>query len=233
MAQEPNTELVLHQQPTANQPSIYNSPETFENAQRISKMLASSNIVPEQYQNNIANTMVALEMANRMQVSPLMVMQNLDIIHGKPAFNSKFTAAMVNGCGKYESLRYTYTGEGDKRQCVAHTKDLRTGEVLTGPPVSIAMAKAEGWWTKKGSKWPTMPDLMLSYRAATFWCRLYEPGLTMGLPTSDELYDIAPVQTATVVNTTFAAVNEKVRSGTQSGNPPNPEQKEPDNEELV
>lgn len=213
MENQKNTEMVLHSNPSqhAQHVSVFSNANAFEQAQRVAVMLSKSDIVPEQYRGRVDNTMVALEMANRMQVSPLMVMQNLDIIHGKPAFNSKFTAAMVNGCGKYESLRYTYTGEGDKRQCVAHTKDIRTGELLTGPQVSVAMAKAEGWWTKKGSKWPTMTDLMLSYRAATFWCRVYEPGLTMGLPTSDELQDIGVVE-ARVVPAPFAMVNEKVNA---------------------
>lgn len=228
-----NTELVLHQQHNAQAPSVFLSGQAFEQAQRMAVMLSKSDIVPEAYRNRVDNCMVALDMSNRMQVSPLMIMQNLDIIHGKPAFNSKFTAAMVNGCGKYESLRYTYSGEGDKRQCVAHTKELRTGEVLTGPPVSIGMAKAEGWWSKKGSKWPTMPDLMLSYRAATFWTRLYEPGLTMGLPTSDEVHDVHTVE-ATVVNSAFSEVNEKVRAAEQAANPPQTDGKgQPDNEELV
>lgn len=206
-----NAELVLHQNPSHSQQSVsvFVDAQAFEHAQRISKMLASSDIVPEAYKGRIDNVMVALEMSNRMQVSPLMVMQNLDIIHGKPAFNSKFTAAMVNSCGKYTSLRYKIEGEGDKRTCVAYCKELATGEILTGPPVSVSMAKSEGWWTKKGSKWPTMTDLMLTYRAATFFCRVYEPGLTMGIPTTEELIDIAEERRP--APGALAAINEKVQ----------------------
>lgn len=206
-----HAELVLHQNPSHSQQSVsvFVDAHAFEHAQRISKMLASSDIVPEAYKGRIDNVMVALEMSNRMQVSPLMVMQNLDIIHGKPAFNSKFTAAMVNSCGKYTSLRYKIEGEGDKRTCVAYCKELATGEILNGPPVSVSMAKSEGWWTKKGSKWPTMTDLMLTYRAATFFCRVYEPGLTMGIPTTEELIDIAEERRP--APGALAAINEKVQ----------------------
>jgi hypothetical protein len=206
-----HAELVLHQNPSHSQQSVsvFVDAQAFEHAQRISKMLASSDIVPEAYKGRIDNVMVALEMSNRMQVSPLMVMQNLDIIHGKPAFNSKFTAAMVNSCGKYTSLRYKIEGEGDKRTCVAYCKELATGEILNGPPVSVSMAKSEGWWTKKGSKWPTMTDLMLTYRAATFFCRVYEPGLTMGIPTTEELIDIADERRP--APGALAAINEKVQ----------------------
>ena len=43
------------------------------------------------------------------------------------------------------------------------------GDRIEGPTVTIAMAKAEGWYGRSGSKWPTMPDLMLSYRSAAFF----------------------------------------------------------------
>lgn len=211
-----NAELILHQEPAAktSQVSVYLDANAFEHAQRIAKMIASSDIVPENYKNRVDNVMVALEMSNRMQVSPFMVMQNLDIIHGKPAFNSKFTAAMLNSCGKYTSLRYKFTGEGDRRSCLAYCKEIATGDILEGPPVSVHMAKSEGWWTKKGSKWPTMTDLMLTYRAATFFCRVYEPGLTMGIPTTEEIQDIA-VDKAPAPSA-FENLNEKVRRREQA-----------------
>ena len=168
----------------------------FEDAQRIAKMLASSTMVPIAYQgtNNVPNVLVALEISNRMQVSPLMVMQNLDIIQGKPGFNAKFTAALVNNCGKYTPLRYVFTGEGPTRACRAVATELSTGSVCEGPPCSIALAKAEGWYDKPKSKWPNMPDLMLTYRCAKFWANVFEPGLTMGIPTSEELLDISDYQ---------------------------------------
>jgi hypothetical protein len=187
------------QQTTNNAMSVFSNTGSFESATRMASALAKSEIVPKTYQGNVANTLVALEMANRMGVSPLMVMQNLDIIHGRPSFNSKFTVAMINATGKYTPIRYRYSGEGDSRSCVAYCTEVATGEKLEGPAVSIGMAKKEGWYGKQGSKWPTMPDLMLSYRAAAFWSRLYEPGVTMGMHTSEEIEDIgfqqAQVQT--------------------------------------
>ena len=54
----------------------------------------------------------------------------------------------------------------------------------------MQMADAEGWTKKNGSKWKTMPELMLSYRAATFFGRMYCPDLLMGMQTADEVEDI-------------------------------------------
>ena len=163
---------------------------TFEDGQRMSKLLCSSDLVPQQFRGNIANTMIALEMSSRTGSSPFMIMQNIYIVHGKPAWSATFIIAALNSCGRFSPLRFDMRGEGDKRECVAWVLEKGTGERLEGPPVSIEMAKREGWATKNGSKWQTMPELMLRYRAATFFGRLYAPDILMGMRTSDELYDI-------------------------------------------
>jgi hypothetical protein len=201
-----NTQLAVSKANEQQTLSVFSNTGAFEQAQRFATALCKSSIVPAAYQNNIPNTLVALEMANRMGESPLMVMQNLDIIHGRPSFNSKFTISRLNTCGRFTPLRFRYSGEGDNRTCVAWAKDTATGEVLEGPPVSITMAKKEGWFSKRDrngnetSKWQTMPELMLMYRAGTFFGRVYAPELTMGMQTTDELQDIganvAPVNSA-------------------------------------
>ena len=195
------TELTTIEQPV-NGGAIF-APAQFEHAQRIAKVLSSSDLVPTQYKNNVANTLVALEMANRMGASPLMVMQNLHIIHGRPSWGSSFIIASLNSCGRFSTLRFV----GDANKCKAVATDKATGEVLEGPTVSLEMAKAEGWLTKTGSKWITMPELMLKYRAAAFFGRLYAPEVLMGMQTSEEIVDITPLQPASV-----DAINEKIKA---------------------
>lgn len=111
------------------------------------------------------------------------------VIHGKPAIETQLQIALFNKGGQFSSLKYKISGKGDDQTCVAYATDLQTKEVIEGPPVSIAMAKAEGWYSKAGSKWKTLPELMLRYRAAAFFIRLYSPETTMGLHTTEELYD--------------------------------------------
>lgn len=165
----------------------FNSHNSWELAQRIGKAFAASTLVPEAYRNNIANCIVALEMANRMGASPLMVMQNLYIVHGNPGWSSKFLVACFNQSGRYSAMRYKWNDA--RTACRAYAIEKATGETLTGPEVTVDMAKAEGWSTKSGSKWKTMPELMLMYRAAAFMIRTYAPEISMGLRTDDELVD--------------------------------------------
>ena len=169
----------------------------FAHIQRVAKMFASSQLVPEAFQNNVPNCVIALEMAHRMGANPMAVAQNLYIVHGRPGWSSQFIIACVNQCGKFSPLRFELSGTGDDRQCVAWAIEKETGDRLEGPPVSIKMAKDEGWHGKSGSKWKTMPELMLRYRAATFFGRLYAPDLLMGMQTAEEVVDLPTERNAT------------------------------------
>ena len=172
--------------------STFGDAHAFETAQRMAKALCASELVPQQFrgERGMANTLIALELAHRTGASPLAVMQNLYIVQGKPTWSAQFIIATLNACGRFTPLRFQLDGDGDKRTCYAWAEDRATGERLEGPTVSMQMAAAEGWSTKQGSKWKTMPELMLRYRAATFFGRLYAPDLLMGMQTVEEARDI-------------------------------------------
>lgn len=178
----------------------FNNVESWKLANRIGEAFAASSLVPQQYQGNIANCIVALEMANRMGASPLMVMQNLYIVHGNPGWSSKFLVACFNQSGRFSALRYDMRRDANDEPiaCRAWAVEKATGERLEGTLVTIEMAKAEGWSTKSGSKWKTMPELMLMYRAAAFFIRVYAPEISMGLQTDDELRDVVDMDTGEV-----------------------------------
>lgn len=169
--------------------------DSFQLIQRIAKAFSTSNLVPTQYQgeNGMANCMIALNMAQRMNADPLLIMQNLYMVHNQPAWSSKFLIATVNACGRYSSLRYEWKNEdkpeSDDYGCRAWTVEKATGERLNGIWVTWKMVKAEGWASKNGSKWKTMPDQMFMYRAASFWVRTNAPELSMGFQTQEEVMD--------------------------------------------
>lgn len=166
------------------------STQTFEHAQRVAKMLAQSDLIPKEFKGNIQNVMIALEMANRIGASPLAVMQNLYIVHGKPSWSSTFIISAINSCKRFEPLRFELTGSGDDLSCVAWTTEKDKTERIEGPAVTMKMAKLEGWLDKSGSKWKSMPELMIRYRAAAFFGRLYAPEILMGMQTREEIYDV-------------------------------------------
>lgn len=168
----------------------------FELMQRIAKAFSSSDLVPKQYQGNLPNCMIALDMAKRIGANPLMVMQNLYVVHGTPSWSSKFLIATVNTCGRYSTLRYEWVGTKgqDDYGCRAWAIEKESGERLDGIIVDWKMVKAEGWASKNGSKWKTMEDQMFIYRCAAFWQRAYAPELGMGLVTEEEVRETYDAQ---------------------------------------
>lgn len=182
------------------------SDNKFELAQRKAKALASSDLVPKEYKGNVANCLLAMEVAERTKSSPLAVMQNLNIIHGKPAWSSSFIIAALNACGRFSPLRFKMTADS----CTAIATDRETGEVLEGPPVTIQMAKDEGWYNKQGSKWKTMPELMLRYRAAAFFGRLYAPDILMGMYEQNEVVDMQESRPSAINEINATIVEEPV-----------------------
>lgn len=197
----------MNETTTALQPVQFNAfsnIEAFEAAQRMVKPLATSDLVPTAFKNNIGSCLIALNLANRIGADPLQVMQSLYIVHGKPSFSSAFLIACFNQCGRYTAIRYEMFGERntDGWGCKAYTTERATGELIEGVAVTIGMAKAEGWFGKAGSKWKTMPELMMRYRAATFLIRSVAPEIALGFQSTEEVRDVIDItDTAQVVGT--------------------------------
>lgn len=194
---------------TTSNNSVFSGIQAFEEAQRIAKALASSTLIPTQFQGQqgFANCLVALEIANRMNISPFLAMQHLHVIHGRPSWSSSFIIAMVNGSGRFSPLRFEMSGEGESLACYAVATDVKSEQELKGPTITMAMAKKEGWSTKTGSKWQTMPELMIRYRAAAFWGRLYASDLLLGIQSQEEAVDVELVN----VSTNLDELNAKIQ----------------------
>lgn len=196
------TELMKKENATTDVVMGYSTLEGFKLMQRVANMFAQSSLVPKNYQGNPADCVIALNMAQRMNADPLMVMQNLYIVHGKPSFSSSFLIATFNASGRFSSLQFEFGGSEDNAKCRAYAKELDTGNVLQGSWVSIQLAKDEGWYDRKDkdgnyiSKWRTMPQQMLMYRAAAFFIRAYAPEIAMGMYTTDEAEDFIDVESS-------------------------------------
>lgn len=166
----------------------------FDHMWRIAQMYAKTQFVPEIYRGKAEDCFIACQMAIRLGLDPMMFMQNTYIVHGKPGMEAKLAIALINSKGPFTGpLQFTYEGEGMSRACTAFATHSKTGEVCSCK-VTMQIAKAEGWIDKSGSKWKTMPDQMLAYRAASWFGRLYCPECLMGMQTVDELEDVHPAK---------------------------------------
>lgn len=190
---------VLHAE--QSQMSVWTNPTAFAEAWKMANVLASTSIVPEAYQGKPHNCIVALEMANRIGVSPIMVMQNLDIIYGRPAWRSTFILSVIKTCGQFRDVTYQWHGQPgqDNYGCRLIAVSNATGQPVMGEWVTIKIAKDEGWYGRKGSKWASMPGQMLSYRAASWFGRMHCPEILLGMHSADEVQEFREVQDAPVI----------------------------------
>jgi hypothetical protein len=198
----PAPALPQHSPPAVDISSgVFSGIAAFEAAQRMAQALCTSTMVPSEYrgQQGLSNSLIALEIAARMGLSPLVVMQNMTPIHGKPTWSSSFLIATVNASGRFTPLRFVFDDKDQPSRCYAVASDKSSGEVLEGETISVEMAKREGWWSrpdrygKETSKWQSMTGQMLRYRAAAFWVKVYCPEISLGLMTQDEAADVQPV----------------------------------------
>ena len=183
--------------PIDNGKSALYNPAAFAQIWRAAQMFASSDLVPAAYKNKPENCFIAIEMSDRMGISPFAMLQSLVIIQGKPSMEAKLIIALVNDSGVFtDSLDFEVVGNDP------HAKDFKvrafatmkkTGKQCLGPWITYQMVEGEGWLGKQGSKWKTMPDLMFRYRAASYFAKIYAPNITMGMQTREEMEDSKPI----------------------------------------
>lgn len=218
MSAEIKPELAIEQAKSSSGTiAAFSSQAAFEAAKAMASALSKSTLVPKEYQNNAPNCLIAMEIAARVGISVFAAMQNLDIIHGRPSWRSTLLIATVNASGRFSPLRYRFEGKlgTDDWGCRAVAKDRETGEECVGPLVTIKIAKDEGWYGKNGSKWKTLPELMLNYRSAAFWTRVYAPELSLGMHTVEEVEDIQVRQIPDALRPGDAPALEAVIMGQQ------------------
>lgn len=172
--------------------TMWNDAKMMNMSFRTARMLSCSALVPDQYRQSPENCLVAIDIANRMGISPLMVMQNLYVVKGKPSWSGSFCAAAINGSGRFTPLEFIFVGEKDKPSwgCYATAVRAANGVRCYSDTITIAMAQSEGWLNKPGSKWKTMPMQMMMYRAAAFFARAHCSDILLGLPTYEEVQDV-------------------------------------------
>lgn len=216
-----NNEIIVDQTPSENtslqvvkpktkdtEITMWNDTDTFKKTWEMARILASTEIVPQAYKGKVGDCVVAIDMANRMGLAPIAVMQNSQIVRGNFSWKGTACKAMIDSCGKYKSTRYVEVGERGKDSWGFYLEATdKDGNIIKGVTVDMAMAKKEDWYNKSGSKWQTMPELMLKYRASAFFMRTECASLAMGFLTVEEHEDIEETPKNNITNLLDEEIN--------------------------
>lgn len=213
---EQNALAVKEPTQNPNAVTMWNDAKLYNQSLAMAQTLSKSEIIPQSYKGKPADCLIAIDIANRLGLSPAIVMQNSQCVRGSFTWKGSACKAMIDGCGRYQKTRYVYVGEEGKDSYGCYLEAIdNDGDIIKGVPVTIAMAKKEGWYNKDGSKWQTMSDLMLKYRAAAFFMRTECASIAMGFLTKEEVEDVYGKQTidnqkASVVDMLDEEINGEV-----------------------
>ena len=192
--------------------SIFEDPDAFAQKMQIAAALSKTQFVPVAFRNKPEDCLVALDMAARLGMNPLAVFPEIYVIDARAAFSSKFLIALVNRSGRFSRIVYDEGVDGEaavtfaSRQrrgddivytpavvpnyyAVARFTELATGHEYTSPRIDLHFAEKNGWVAKVGSKWQSMPEIMVRYRAASTLIKSVAPELVLGLEFAEDLMD--------------------------------------------
>lgn len=175
---------------TAPQGSLLTAFSDLPQMLQVADMLSKSTLVPERFRGDQGSTLIALDMASRMGVNPLMVLQNTYVVYGQPSFSGQFAIACLRNSRRYKEVRFEYLNGKDYTggmRVVGVRADGSPDDV--GTSITPELVASMGWMSKRDSMWQKMPEQMYKYRAASWFVKTCCPDLLMGIPTSDELED--------------------------------------------
>lgn len=188
----PAQEAVALQVAVPTAVTMWNDPKMAKMTLKMAELMAASDMVPKGYQHSVSNCLMAIDLANRLGMSPEMIASNLYMVQGRPAWSGQFCIAAINGCGRFKDFDFKEVGEFGKLSWGIFATAIRisSGTRCSSDVITMQMASAEGWLNKPGSKWKSMPRQMMRYRAAAFFARVYCPDILMGYRTEDEVRDM-------------------------------------------
>ena len=192
-------EIITYEQ-TQVLPSVYSDVDLYQQFYKMAEGLSKTDLVPDNYKNKPENCLIAIDTARQIGAkNPLFVMQNLYIVKGKPSWSGQYCSALVYT--NFKNVKVNRVGNAENGlKGIYITATNKNGENCRGSVVTLEMAQKEGWVNKQGSKWQTMPEQMLIYRAFAFFARAYCPDKLLGMHDEYEVQDITPADNSKAKN---------------------------------
>jgi hypothetical protein len=163
------------------------APTNLTEAIQFSDMLASSNMVPKQYQGKPQDILVCVQWGFELGLAPMQALQNISVINGKPSVFGDAAMALVQSSSVCEDVEEFFENEGSPNPvavCVAKRK----GRKPVIAKFSVEDAKRAGLWGKQGP-WSAYPKRMMQMRARGFALRDAFPDVLKGMITAEEAQD--------------------------------------------
>jgi hypothetical protein len=195
-------------------------PRTFEEAYRFANFIASSSMIPREFQNNPANVLIAIQLGMELGVPPMQALQNIAVINGRPAIWGDLIPAIVYQsklCEQFDEI-----GNDKEATCTVKRKGM--------PPIKRTFtwedAKRAGLADKDTYK--KFPARMLQMRARGYAVRDAFADVLKGVHLREELEDLEPRDVTPIATPKALAAQPKGYSGVEDARQPLAKEKEPE-----
>ena len=151
----------------------------------MAQTLIQSGLMPRQFQRAEA-LVVALQMGHELGIPPLMAVNNISVINGRPVLSADIMLAVARRTGELEDIRF----DVNEKRAIIHIK--RRGQTEHMSPFSLEDAREAGLLPNRPeSAWTRHPKRMMRARALSFAMKDIFGDVLAGLYTPDEGEEIA------------------------------------------
>lgn len=159
-------------------------PQDLDSAYRLAKAVCLSGLAPKDLEKPEA-VMIAIMHGMEVGLTPMMALQKIAVINGRPTIWGDGALGLVRGSGLCEYVTEKIEGLGDKRVAICTAKRKGEPEPIVRR-FSIDDAKRASLWDK-GGPWKQYPERMLAMRARAFALRDGFADVLGGLYLTEEL----------------------------------------------
>ncbi len=165
-------------------------PVSLQEKVEMAKYFAQSDLMPGGLKSP-AQVLVALQMGHELGLAPMIALNNIAVINGRPSLSSAIMEAIARNHKDFVGIKITPSGEGKERACEVVIR-RRVGENIesfTGF-YNLAMATEAGLYPGKKDNWDKYPERMLKARASGYASRDAFPDALAGMVSYDEAEEI-------------------------------------------
>jgi hypothetical protein len=159
---------------------------------RFANYVSKSGLAPKGMESPEA-IFVAVQMGMELGISPMMALQNIGVINGRPGVFGDLPLALVRNSGLLEEYREEEIGKPSDDTWGFKCTVRRVGCTPKSETFTVADAKRAGLWGKAGP-WTQWPKRMLKFRARGFLLRDEFGDVLKGVKTVDELEEMSAEQ---------------------------------------
>lgn len=172
-----------------NQLAQYNElmPATLQDKLEMAKYLAQSELMPGGL-NTPAKVLVALQMGHELGLSPMVSVNNIAVINGRPSLSSSIMEAIARNHPDFAGISINYGTDQSNISCTVTIK-RRIGQNVESYEGYFDMQEAADAGLTGKDNWKKYKRRMVKARASSFACRDAFPDALAGIMTYDEAAD--------------------------------------------